>query len=1284
MQYLTYWISLVLLTSIQIVQAQNSYPLKIEWDANAKKLPTGEEGLYLNFDGAVYDEQESMLPLWNHQVHLNEYALLDVSLENEVYETLDNSINFGEKVTSSDPKITTSTFLNRKRSVGNILILPVRKNGATGQLERLVQADVVVNLRQADHPSQSMQARNNVTVSELSDGKIYKFYISETGVHKLDYTFLQTLGVDVDNIDPRNIQLLGNGARILPEYTSTARIDDLNENAIQIVGEGDGSFDANDYILFYGESTKYWDYNGTTESYRHRNNHYTDKSHYFIKIGSNTGKRIASQASLTSTGYTTSTYDICAHYESNEFNLMEQEFGLPASGRNWYGDPFQLSRDQTFTLSLPNRIATEPAKFYVNVVGRDLVSSSSFVATANGASLGTKTVATVPSDIYGILARPAIFDEELVVGGSDINVQIQFSNPNTDAKAWLDYITVNARANLFYSGTQMAFSDYKTLVHSSATFQLSNANNATIWDVTDADNVRLQEKNADGTSFGASIDTLKKYVAFDGSGFLSPTAIGEIPNQNLHGIVASPEAIIVYHPTFEAAAEQLAVHRANQNNWDVLTIDIFDIYNEFSSGNDDATAIRDFTKMLYDRSAGSDSLLCLVLFGDGSFDYKSLGRDIGSNPNFVPVYETGESLDPLTTFTSDDYYALLDDGEGNINADQGLDIGVGRLPVRTAIEASGVVNKIIQYETNSSYMQDWRNRLVFMADDQDSNTHIDDAESVAQDVEQWAPDYTQEKIYLDAYPQVTTSGGSRYPDVNEDILDNFFKGALVMSYLGHGTDDGLAQERVFTNAEINGLENGDRLPLLITATCSFAPYDDPNLNSAGERLITNAQGGAIALMTTVRVVYANANLTLTENTFEQLFNPVNASTGEMPTLGEVLRRAKNTSGILSKSNSRKYSLLGDPSMRLVYPTYNVVTTSINGEIAANSDTISALQRVTIKGEVRDLAGSVMPNFNGTLYPTVYDKKDNITTRVNDGDSEELTFSLRRKVIFKGNVSVDSGQFEFSFVVPKDINYEFGNGQISYYAENQTSDANGVYNGLIVGGTDPNAPDDNVGPEVLVYMNDENFAFGGLTDANPLLLVKLYDENGINTVGNGIGHDLSGNLVLPTSDNQDYIFNDFYTAEKDDYTRGTVSYPLKSLPDGRHTIRIKAWDVYNNLGEGETEFIVSSSSDLALQHVLNYPNPFTTQTNFQFEHNLPGQTLDVQVRIFSVSGNIVKTINETIQTDGYRVTDIEWDGLDEFGDRIARGVYIYKITVRADGLTGEASQESEYQKLVILR
>ena len=1272
--------------NLAVVQAQQStYPISLQWSETAKSLAFHKAGTYIDFKGAAYDEAQPMLPLWVKNIPLSEYALLRAHLKNAVYEPLTDAVDFGGAITQSDPKIWTATTLDRKRPVGNIQILPLRKNPSTGQLEKLLRADLVVHLDARRSPVKTSRSASNTLNSALKTGKIYKFYLEQTGIYKLDYAFLQTLGVEVDKIDPRNIQLLGNGGRALAENTSVARVDDLMENAIEVIGESDGRFDSEDYILFYGLGTKHWNHVDSLGRYQHRQNIYTDESHYFLKIASTPGKRIGKQASLTTTNITTSTYDICTHYESDEVNLMEQEFALPASGREWYGEAFQITRNRTFSLATPNRIPSEPVHFYINMATRSISSTSTLSYSANGTALGTENVSKVLGNLHSPYAKASTLDKAVVIPGGDISVQIDFSNPSTDAKAWLNYISIHAKGNLNYSGGQMEFFDQNTLGKGTATFQLSNARNATIWDVTDPYAVKRQEKNADGNSFGATVDGLKKYVAFDGSGFFTPLAVGKIPNQNLHGITAPPEILIVYHPAFANAVEQLAAHRRNRSGRSVLTANVFEIYNEFSSGNKDATAIRDFAKMLYDRSAGTDSLKTILLFGDGSFDYKSIGRDAGSNPDFIPVYETAESLNPIVTFTSDDYFTLLDDGEGNVNKNEALDVGIGRIPARTTTEALGAVAKIIDYETKPSHMEDWRNSIAFVADDEDANIHINDAEEVATNIESAANDYRQEKIYFDAYKQVTTSGGSRYPDVNEAILNALFKGALVVSYLGHGADDGWGQERVFTNAEINALENKTKLPLFITATCSFAPYDNPNLNSAGERLIMNAGGGAIALMTTVRVVYANANLILTKNTFEQLFKPVDTRTGEMPNLGEVLRRAKNSSGILNRSNSRKFSLLGDPSMVLAYPKYNVVTTQISNATGARIDTIRALQKVKITGEVHDLQGNLMPNFNGVIYPTVYDKKNRLTTLVNDAGSNPKTFSVRQKVIFKGNASVNQGKFAFEFVVPKDINYELGSGQISYYAKNDLEDANGVYNSVTVGGTDSNAVTDQIGPEVSVFMNDDKFAFGGLTDANPLLYVELYDASGINTIGNGIGRDLSSELNLSTKESQTHILNDFYTALRDSYTEGTVSYPLKELPDGRHTIRVKAWDVFNNLGEGSTEFVVASNAKLALQHVLNYPNPFTTHTHFQFEHNLPGQTLDVQIQIFTVAGTLVKTIRETVYSQGYRVTDLPWNGLDEFGDRIGRGLYIYKIVVRAAaGSDGDTKQESEYQKLVILR
>jgi len=484
--------------------------------------------------------------------------------------------------------------------------------------------------------------------------------------------------------------------------------------------------------------------------------------------------------------------------------------------------------------------------------------------------------------------------------------------------------------------------------------------------------------------------------------------------------------------------------------------------------------------------------------------------------------------------------------------------------------------------------------------------------------------------------------------------------------------------------EINSLTNEHKLPLFITATCSFSPFEDPNIVSAGELLVLNPQGGAIGLLTTVRVVLADANATLTNNTFNVIFQE--KPNGKMPTVGEVLQNAKNTSGLLSASNSRKYVLLGDPSLTLAYPKYNVATTQINGQnIQVAADTIQALQRVTISGEVRDLNNNLANNFNGLVYPTVYDKVDTLTTRANDAGSRASTFPLQKKIIFNGQATVTNGRFSFSFVVPKDINYSMGFGRISYYADNgQNLDANGMYRGFLIGGTNPNAVADNTPPQVQVFMNDESFAFGGLTDANPTLLVKLFDDNGINTVGNGIGHDLTAAIVPQNTQvaTQNYVLNDFYQAATDDYRRGTVRFPLHNLKDGRYAVNVEAWDVANNVGRGNTEFVVASDADIALQHVLNYPNPFTTSTHFQFEHNMPDQTLDVQIQIFSVSGSLIKTIQQTCTSEGYRISNIHWDGLDEYGDRLARGTYIYKISVKT--ADNNVQQASEYQKLVILR
>ncbi|MEK7256688.1 MAG: type IX secretion system sortase PorU, partial [Bacteroidota bacterium] len=465
----------------------------------------------------------------------------------------------------------------------------------------------------------------------------------------------------------------------------------------------------------------------------------------------------------------------------------------------------------------------------------------------------------------------------------------------------------------------------------------------------------------------------------------------------------------------------------------------------------------------------------------------------------------------------------------------------------------------------------------------------------------------------------------------------------------------------------------------------FGGYDNPNFTTGGELSFLNETGGAIALFTTVRPVYAYANAELTQAAVDTLFFKLN---NQVPTLGEVLRLSKNKAPG-NTSNSRKFALLGDPSMQLALPNFKVATTKVNGHDLDTVvvDTIRALQKVTIEGEVQDDFGNLMSNFNGVVYPTIFDKTVKYRTLGQDGQNT-FEFDLQKNVIFKGRASVTGGKFQFTFVVPKDIDYNFGNCKLSYYAadETQHEDAAGSYAGVVVGGTDPNALADDRGPKVEVFMNDENFVFGGITDPDPVLLVQLSDDNGINVVGNSIGHDLAG--ILDKNTQSTYILNDFYEAALDDYTKGEVRYPLYNLAEGRHEIKVNAWDIANNPAEGFTEFVVVTSEKLALEHVLNYPNPFTTSTCFMFELSQKGVELDVLVQIYTVSGRLIKTLEERIIAAGSRLgrgNCVEWNGRDEFGEPLAKGVYLYKVKVRSAN-TGETTLqgESDFEKLVILK
>lgn len=1244
-----------------------------------------ESQVLLPFDNTVITEFDKV-PCYVEQISVSSHGrLFNPVLTNVVIQKIEKSAIPVDAIPDipDEFSVRTKSSVIKKSAYTDVFIGSLRKNTLSGEYERLVSYSLGGS-EIADPDFKTDLKRAYATQSVLQSGTWYKITTSQAGIHKISYEDLQQWGIDLSTINPANIRLFSNGPRMLPELNSAFRYDDLVENAIFMNDGGDGSFDPGDYFLFYSEGILYWK-QASANSFTHEYNLYNDKNICFLTFDNGPGLRVSTLPSVSDpvTNFVDRFLDFSA-YELNQYNFIK-------SGKNWYGDVFEASSlTRNYSFSFPNIVQDSLVKVVAAVAGRSSTPSSfscimgadtmliPIVQTSgfesNYANIGSGSIGFYPSS--GSVSIPLTYNQ----------------NGNTEATGWLDYVRVSAWRSLSFTGNQMNFRN--PVVSGSghvAEYSVSNADNSMqIWDISNP----LRPAVVQGTlssgiyKFRLPNDTLKQFIAFNGVLYHTPAYVGVVSNQNLHALPQT-DYIIVTYPTFRTQAAEIGQLHQDKEGYSYLVVSPEEIYNEFSGGKQDPTAIRDFVKMFYDRAASPAEMpKFLLLLGDASYDYKN--RVTGNN-NLVPTFESATSLSPTESYASDDFFGLLDDSEG-LDCNGSLDLGIGRIPVNTTEEADAIIAKIRRYTSDTkiessgndcsegacliSNMANWRNQICFVADDGNSNTHFDQANIMANRIDTVNDFLNIDKIYLDAYKQISTTGGERSPEANEAIQQRVEKGVLIMNYTGHGGEVGWTLERILDVPTIQGWTNACNMPVFITATCEFSRFDDPDRTSAGEYVFLNINGGGIALLTTTRMAYSSSNFNFNKSFYEKAFDK---SSGRYLTLGELIAFCKTDNG--SGASLRNFLLIGDPALTMSVPENQVITTEINNVSASSfTDTITALKYVTVKGYVADPYGTKMTGFNGTLYPTVYDKAVTLETlgSYESTGNYVASYTLQKNVIYKGKASVTNGDFNFSFIVPKDIQYTFGNGRISYYAENGSTDATGWFEDFIIGGSSDTVINDNVGPVIDLFMNSELFVSGGTTNENPIVLANLSDESGINTVGTGIGHDIT--VTLDGNTSESVVLNDYYEAEKDSYTSGTVRYPYKSISEGPHTLTLKAWDILNNSSETTIDFVVSSSAGLALTHVLNYPNPFTTYTEFWFEHNQPCCGLDVQIQIFTITGRLVKTINQNVNTNGFRADPIEWDGKDDFGSPLARGVYVYRLRVKnSDGQYAEKSE-----KLVILK
>ncbi|MVT07532.1 type IX secretion system sortase PorU [Chitinophaga sp. ysch24] len=1075
--------------------------------------------------------------------------------------------------------------------------------------------------------------------SVLAEGTWFKLAVTREGIYKIDKALLSSMGISGGL---NTIRLYGTGGQMLPESNAAARYDDLPEVALMEEG---------DYLLFYAPGPHSWSYR--TGSFFHSANLYSDTSYYFLRTGAG-GRRISTDQGVPANTLAVSSFDYRNFYENDSLNFL-------ASGKQWWGTVFNSAQPlRRIDFTLP--VTPASLKVDARVAARGF-GNSSFAVDVNGSNAGTLSLSAVSGNIFESYASVASGSFTATPSGTSIPVTLRFTPGGSGGQGWLDYLVVSGRCPLQLPAQEPLFFRDAASVNANQTalFTLANANSQTVvWDITDPlQPVRITTKLTGSTlSFSRDCSVLHEYAAFAGQGYQAPRYTGPVANQDLHGIEAA-DMLIITTPALQSAASRLAAWHSSHDGLTTRVVNAGDIYTEFASGSPDPVAIRDFVKMCYDRGG----LKYLLLFGDASYDYK---HRLSNNTNMVPTWQSAVSTDPIYAYPSDDFFGFLDDADDiNDNGRQNLlDIAIGRLPVQSAADANIAVNKIIRYHDPASFGR-WQQHITFVADDGDANLHLQDAESMSTIAAQQWPAGNINKIYLDAYPKVADAGGSRYPAVNAAIAEDIYNGTLIWNYTGHGSYTRLAEEVIMEESSLSTWKNAGKLPLFITATCDFAPFDNPAYTSLGEKVLLKENGGGIALMTTTRAVFSASNKVLNANYLQQLLTP--GPDGRMLTLGQAAMEAKNQTYITYTDipNNRKFQLLGDPALTLAFPRYHVVTDSLNGKAMGDiPDTLKAMGACTIKGHLEDEQGRRLDQYNGMLYTTVYDKPVLLYTRGNDAGSSQTEFYQQQNILFRGSQTIKNGHFSCSFVVPADIDYQAGAGSIDYYATDGSTTAGGAFSDIQVGGTAGTIEQDTRGPVIKGYMDNEYFRNGGMTGENTVLFLRLYDEHGINTSGYGIGHD----LVATLDSGQYYILNNFFEAAADDYRNGSVSFPFSGLSEGLHRLTIKAWDTYNNSNTATLDFNVAGSSQLAVERVSCYPNPFSDRTWFAFSHNQQGQALDITIRIFTVMGQQIKTIHHTINAAGSRYVGAYWNGTNDAGSKVLPGIYIYNMMVTANGKT----------------
>ncbi|MBU1100991.1 MAG: type IX secretion system sortase PorU [Bacteroidetes bacterium] len=1198
----------------------------------------------------------------------------------------DRSENFDRNFWKSEEYISSATLgefgLTRNLNVQSIRLHPVEYDHVKGQIK--VYKKIVVAVRFGQGNDQIMRgnvdsrlkgavlnfdvAKNWITSSArkklgktedsvLASGTWYQFECPNEGIYKISRSMLSQMGIDAATVDPRTIKIYNNGGYQLPESISSERPEGLVETAIYVEGENDGSFNNDDYILFYGRGVDFWEYSSGEGKVTRNKNQFSKHNYFWITSGGSVGNRMAGKNSVSGTA------DVVQN-TSLAYRFIDKDIiNIGETGRDMFGDKFTpTSPEKTYLTKLDGRVAGSTINYSFRFANKG---SSNIPLTIS--ETGTEIYNRNLSRVYGTYTIAiehrgvASFSGTLIEGRSNLKVRAAISGQSDEV--FIDFMDIEYSKELRAIQDSLLF--FSNGVNGLIKYELNNFTNSSImvFDISDYANVSLvSNASISGGNFtfqaNETSSSLSKYYGVAPTAYLAPSNFVQVSNSNLRGDLAGAEFIIITHPDFIELANEFKTYRSTSqyNSVSAKVIDVNDIYNEFSGGSLDPAAIRNFLQFAYEN--WNTTPFYVSLFGDGNYDYYNAQ---GLDENFIPTYQTIQSLHEINSFPSDDYYVRIS------GDDLKSDLAIGRLNIKTVDDAETILNKIRLYEQDTDRSL-WKNVITLVADDgpttqgDDGSTHTSQSERLANNI---IPGYfIEDKIYLAAYPTVISGAGRRKPDVNRAIVNAVNQGTLMLNFIGHGNPEKWAHEEVFTtDASIPQLQN-EKYFFLTAATCDYGKYDQVEAQSAAEIMML-MEHGSIGALTAVRPVYSSLNAALNETFYRNLFdNPSNPNY----CVGDAFFLTKQTR---TGDNDEKFHLFGDPTLRLNVPRYEATIDSINSQSLAQSVQIKALSQVEIKGRVLNENGSET-GFNGEAIITVFDS-DNVI------QLPEMNYQMdvHGGIIFKGRATIESGKYEISFVVPKDISYADEKGRVLVYIYNENIDGLGFTRNVIVGGTNENIENDGAGPEIEIFYDDYEFDNAYVVNPDFNLLVTLSDETGLNTTGTGVGHRLEG--ILNNDDEHPIDFSNYFIGDVNTGGKaGKVEYRFTNLEAGEYNLKIKAWDVFNNQSIGESFFSVTNADGLAVENVVNYPNPFSGNTTFTFQHNL-ASALNVMIRVYTIAGRMVREIEEFNVFEKF--VRLSWDGRDEDGNMLANGTYLYKVNVET--VDGEYSK-NVLGKLAIIR